>query len=123
MSMVVPLDMAADTMHQARLTHVFAEISNKPVKLVEYLIRMGLINEDQLERALRKKPKNKRLGNVLVEDGVIEEAALRTANLKFEQRFRQVECVLQTTGGIDQAGPAEMDAAWEAVKRAEKDSG
>jgi ATP diphosphatase len=51
------------------------------------------------------------------------EAALRTANLKFEQRFRQVESVLQSVGGVEQATLAEMDAAWEAVKRAEKDPG
>ena len=51
------------------------------------------------------------------------EAALRTANLKFEQRFRQVESVLQAVGGVEQATLAEMDAAWEAVKRAEKDPG
>jgi ATP diphosphatase len=49
------------------------------------------------------------------------EAALRTANLKFEQRFRQMETLLQTANGIEQASPAEMDSAWETVKRAEKD--
>lgn len=51
------------------------------------------------------------------------EAALRTANLKFEQRFRQLEDILQATGGIEQADPTEMDAAWERVKQAEKDIG
>ena len=49
------------------------------------------------------------------------EAALRTANLRFEQRFHQMETVLQATGGIEQASLAEMETAWEAVKRAEKD--
>ncbi len=49
------------------------------------------------------------------------EAALRTANLKFEQRFRQMETLLQAAMGIEQASPAEMDSAWETVKRAEKD--
>ena len=48
------------------------------------------------------------------------EAALRTANLKFERRFRQVEKSLQATGGVEQASADEMDAAWEAVKQAEK---
>ncbi len=51
------------------------------------------------------------------------EAALRIANLKFERRFRQLEILLQPSGGIEQAGPAEMDAAWEAVKHAEKHRG
>jgi len=51
------------------------------------------------------------------------EAALRTANLKFERRFRQMETLLQATGGIEPAGPAEMDSAWEAVKQAEKEMG
>ena len=49
------------------------------------------------------------------------EAALRTANLKFEQRFRQMETLLQAAKGIEQASPAEMESAWETVKRAEKD--
>lgn len=48
------------------------------------------------------------------------EATLRTANLKFEQRFRHMEGVLQAAGGIDQASPQEMDAAWEATKQREK---
>ena len=48
------------------------------------------------------------------------EAALRTANLKFERRFRQVENAFQGTGGMEQASLEEMDAAWEAVKRTEK---
>lgn len=51
------------------------------------------------------------------------EAALRTANIKFEQRFRQVESMLQAAGGVEQVSLAEMNAAWEAVKRAEKDPG
>jgi hypothetical protein len=57
----------------------FAEITNKAVKLGEYLIGKGLINEDQLENALKKKPRNQRLGSLLVADGLIEEAALRAA--------------------------------------------
>ena len=48
------------------------------------------------------------------------EAVLRTANLKFEQRFRHVEAELQASGGIEQATLQEMDAAWEAAKRREK---
>ena len=48
------------------------------------------------------------------------EAALRTANLKFEQRFRQVEKSLEAVGGVEQASLEQMDAAWEAVKQAEE---
>ena len=48
------------------------------------------------------------------------EAALRTAILKFEQRFHHVEAALQISGGIEQASLDEMDAAWEAAKRREK---
>lgn len=48
------------------------------------------------------------------------EAALRTANLKFEQRFRQVEKNLEIVGGVEQASLEQMDAAWEAIKEAEK---
>jgi hypothetical protein len=58
---------------------IFAESTSKPVKLGEYLIKMNLIDEDQLKQALRKKPRNKRLGDYLVADGVIEAAALRSA--------------------------------------------
>lgn len=48
------------------------------------------------------------------------EAALRTANLKFEQRFRQMEKSLEIVGGVDQASLEQMDAAWEAIKQTEK---
>lgn len=48
------------------------------------------------------------------------EAALRTANLKFEQRFRHIEAELQASGGIEQASLQEMDAAWEAAKQREE---
>ena len=48
------------------------------------------------------------------------ESALRTANLKFERRFAQVESALQASGGVEQASLAEMDAAWEAAKRREQ---
>ena len=48
------------------------------------------------------------------------EAALRTANLKFEQRFRHLEAELQASGGVEQASLQEMDAAWESAKQREK---
>ena len=48
------------------------------------------------------------------------EAALRTANLKFERRFAHIEAELQASGGIEQANLQAMDAAWEAAKLLEK---
>ena len=48
------------------------------------------------------------------------EAALRTANLKFEQRFRHIEVELQAKGGLEHATLQDMDTAWEAAKRREK---
>jgi ATP diphosphatase len=48
------------------------------------------------------------------------EAALRTANIKFEQRFRHMENTLRATGGVENASLEEMDTAWEAVKQSEK---
>lgn len=48
------------------------------------------------------------------------ETALRHANAKFERRFRQVEVALAGTGGVENASLEEMDAAWDAVKVAEK---
>lgn len=52
--------------------------------------------------------------------GVDPEAALRSANAKFERRFRQVEAALAARGSrAEQASLAEMDALWEAAKSAE----
>ncbi len=48
------------------------------------------------------------------------EAALRTANLKFEQRFRYIETELRARGGIEQANLQDMDAAWEKAKLREQ---
>jgi ATP diphosphatase len=50
------------------------------------------------------------------------ESALREANLKFSRRFRAVESVL-AEGGRTASGSTleEMDAVWDAVKRAERD--
>ncbi len=47
------------------------------------------------------------------------EAALRTANIKFERRFRQMENALRAHGGVEQASLEEMDAVWEVVKQNE----
>jgi nucleoside triphosphate diphosphatase len=52
--------------------------------------------------------------------GLDAEAALRGANDKFERRFKGVEQGLRDQGKTpEEASLAEMDALWEAVKRAE----
>ena len=49
------------------------------------------------------------------------EAALRAANAKFERRFGGVEAALRAEGRKpEQSNLAEMDALWDAMKRAEK---
>jgi len=48
------------------------------------------------------------------------ETALRQANRRFERRFAWVETRLRAAGGIEQASVAEMDAAWEEAKQAER---
>jgi len=53
--------------------------------------------------------------------GVDAESALREANRKFERRFAAMETALEDRGGIAAADPGAMDAAWEAVKRAERE--
>ncbi len=53
--------------------------------------------------------------------GLDPEATLTAANRKFERRFRAVESRLAAQGrSLDDADLAEMDAAWDAVKAAEK---
>jgi MazG family protein len=53
--------------------------------------------------------------------GLDAEGALRDANDKFERRFRGMETALTSRGsGVRQASVAELDAEWEAVKRAER---
>ncbi|MBL1434750.1 MAG: nucleoside triphosphate pyrophosphohydrolase [Rhodobacteraceae bacterium] len=53
--------------------------------------------------------------------GVQPEEALRKANAKFTRRFNAVEAALKAKGKAPQDSDlAEMDALWDAVKRAEK---
>ncbi|WP_058913519.1 nucleoside triphosphate pyrophosphohydrolase [Entomohabitans teleogrylli] len=50
------------------------------------------------------------------------EVALQKANRKFERRFRQVEQLIAAQGiKMDQASLAQMEAAWQQVKRQETD--
>jgi uncharacterized protein YabN with tetrapyrrole methylase and pyrophosphatase domain len=49
------------------------------------------------------------------------EGALRAANAKFVRRFGAIEAALRAQGRTpDQATLAEMEALWDAAKRAEK---
>ncbi len=58
----------------------FAGIKNRPVKIGEYLIRAGIINQELLDAVLLKRgKKRKRIGAVLIEDGHINEIDLRRA--------------------------------------------
>jgi len=53
--------------------------------------------------------------------GLDPEAALRAANAKFTRRFKGVEDLLRANGKTPaQSDLAEMDALWDAVKRAER---
>jgi ATP diphosphatase len=63
------------------------------------------------------------LVNVVRKAGFQPETLLRSANQKFERRFRQVETLLATKPQpVGQASLAQMDAAWEQVKQAERSS-
>ena len=57
----------------------FAEISNRPFKLGEYLVGQDLVDDDKLEELLKNKPRRKRLGALLIESGLIKEDELRRA--------------------------------------------
>lgn len=61
------------------------------------------------------------LANLARHLGVDPEAALRHANAKFTRRFKAVEDALEARGKRpEESDLAEMDALWEAAKRAEK---
>ncbi len=61
------------------------------------------------------------LVNVVRKAGFQPETLLRSANQKFERRFRQVETRLASQPEpVGQASLAQMDAAWEQVKLAER---
>jgi hypothetical protein len=58
----------------------FAGIENRPVKLGEYLVRKGIVAQSALDDALKRRPgRRKRIGEILVDAGHIEEAGLRRA--------------------------------------------
>lgn len=57
----------------------YADMTDQPMKLGEYLLREGVITPSVLEKTLSLKPKGRRLGQVLLEAGVIGEQDLQTA--------------------------------------------
>jgi len=65
----------------------FASIANRPVKLGEYLVKEGLLDRKDLEKALKGKGRRKKLGDLLVESGAIERAALSRA---VEEQIKEV---------------------------------
>ena len=58
----------------------FAGIKNRPVKIGEYLVRAGVIDQGILDEVLLKRgKKRKRIGAVLIEAGHVSEVDLRRA--------------------------------------------
>lgn len=65
----------------------YAEISNRKIKLGEYLVNQKLITKKNLDKALAKKRKGKKLGKVLLEEGIIDEDTLRSS---IEEQIKEV---------------------------------
>lgn len=58
----------------------FAGIENRPVKIGEYLIRAGIIDQEVLDEVLLKRgKKRKRIGTFLIEEGHMSDVDLRRA--------------------------------------------
>jgi hypothetical protein len=75
----------------------FAAIENRPVRLGERLLREKRIRKKDLDDILQKKASGERLGKLLLDAGVIQEAELRTA---IEEQIKEVvyEVVRWRTG-------------------------
>lgn len=58
---------------------VYAELKNKPMRLGEYLVEQKLVAQRDLEHVLKEKGRQQKLGTALMEWGLVEETALRTA--------------------------------------------
>jgi hypothetical protein len=65
----------------------YAEISNRKVKLGEYLVQQELVTHKNLDKVLVKNRKGKKLGRLLVEGDVIDEPSLRSA---IEEQIKEV---------------------------------
>jgi hypothetical protein len=65
----------------------FAGITNRPVRLGEFLLKDKLISKKLLNSILKKKDKGKKLGTLLTEAGIITETELRRA---VEEQIKEV---------------------------------
>ena len=66
---------------------VFAEISERSVKLGEFLVQRGIITQKKLDSVLVRDRKGKRIGNLLVERGILDKASLFSA---LEEQVKEV---------------------------------
>jgi hypothetical protein len=66
---------------------VFAGIDHRSVKLGEYLVSTKVITQKQLDSVLIRDRRGKRLGGLLVENGILEEDDLRIA---LEEQVKEV---------------------------------
>ena len=57
----------------------YAEISNRKIKLGEYLVRHKLVTQKNLDKVLVKNRKGKKIGRLLVENEIIDEKELQSA--------------------------------------------
>lgn len=55
----------------------YAEINKRPIKLGEHLVGEGIISQQKLDETLEEKSDGHKLGALLIEKGVVEEAELR----------------------------------------------
>jgi hypothetical protein len=65
----------------------YAEISNRKIKLGEYLVRQKLVSQKNLDKVLVKNRKGKKLGKLLVESGAIDHDVLQSA---IEEQIKEV---------------------------------
>ena len=65
----------------------YAEISNRKVKLGEYLVKHKLVTQKDLDKVLVKNRKGKKIGRLLVECDVIDEKELQAA---IEEQIKEV---------------------------------
>lgn len=66
---------------------VFAEINHRSEKLGEYLVRNRIITQKQLDSVLVRDRRGKRIGGLLVENGILDEDELRDA---LEEQVKEV---------------------------------
>ena len=57
----------------------FAELSNSPARLGDYLVQQQLIGKRKLEKIVNNTPEGKKLGDLLIQQGVIGEDELHNA--------------------------------------------